>query len=869
MSAASVGLYACAQSPAGQAPAASPFADKTVLSYSDSTDPVTKQKYVIRWGDLKPKDFGPRSVAYDDAGLRAVPHVPPPGVHPRIWFGPDDLPALRERMKQGIAGPMMWSKVIAWSNALKGTYNESAPYAKPDLWKGDYRGSHGNIRLWYYHDATSPFNPNNRTYERLVQGDLSIDPAPLWPVFAIEAYRALIEDDQAGGQMLAKAVMTAMRHDQMARDRERAAKNQTGPLPAPVSGGAGGQELGYIYDFDFNFMTPEQKKAVHDELAAATWAHDNYGTFNAAVSTRSNWATFTYWLIPLLAIEGEPGYNELKTLGIYRGYRNFLTYGIFPSGAVVEAEAKDQLGADGLFAMARRLQPDLFGHPNLRAYAMRFLPHSIVPNLDYRTPVSDFQAGPFLRYDLLGGMGYPLQSDIVILKYMFPHDRVIDWVYRADVGEHYENLPQGGNTGYWDELMLCTIFATDFDPSNGDPAKLGLGPDFFSGERALMLARSDWGRDALMLNMHTRELNGGHPFADRNSIFLFAEGRDWVPLNQRDGDDVVQSEVVIDKHPQSVNSPGRVVEYAESPQATFMVGDASYAWDWDLQILQYSGGYTLDEVRSGKVQLKPGQEPERHSMNDFAYTKLPDAYMNAPLFELPGWISKDGLLTPMVRSQNYPVKKAFRTAGLVRGPHPYGLVIDDIQKDDAVHHYDWDLLLENDLAIVEMKQDNGVDGPVYDVTLAGAEGPFKTSGNPKAPIPSAPKSLGAVKKGEPLLLIRVMQCNVAASATRTPPAILTNVDKKKPLLDIQSDSVSPDYKVLLLPYRKGEAPPTTVWNKEHTAITVDFGSYQDTIALTPAPSGKTDFTITRNQQGVRTEIVAVKKPVPPLPEPAK
>ena len=40
-----------------------------------------------------------------------------------------------------------------------------------------------------------------------------------------------------------------------------------------------------------------------------------------------------------------------------------------------------------------------------------------------------------------------------------------------------------------------------------------------------------------------------------------------------------------------------------------------------------------------------------------------------------------------------PMQYVFRTVGLVRGPHPYGVVVDDLKKDDAPHLYQWAAML--------------------------------------------------------------------------------------------------------------------------------------------------------------------------------
>ena len=117
---------------------------------------------------------------------------------------------------------------------------------------------------------------------------------------------------------------------------------------------------------------------------------------------------------------------------------------------------------------------------------------------------------------------------MVGLKYMFPNDKVIDWVYRKSIGENYENVPDRPD-GYYNGLLFFAAFASDFDPANSDPAALGLGNTFFCGERSLLMTRSSWSKDALMLNLHTRGANGGHPFADRNAIMVAGAGRIWSP----------------------------------------------------------------------------------------------------------------------------------------------------------------------------------------------------------------------------------------------------------------------------------------------------------------------------------------------------
>jgi hypothetical protein len=217
------------------------------------------------------------------------------------------------------------------------------------------------------------------------------------------------------------------------------------------------------------------------------------------------------------------------------------------------------------------------------------------------------------------------------------------------VGESYEMVPDRPD-GYHNALLFAALCASDFDPANNDPAKLGLGNTFFCGERALMMTRSGWQDDALMLGLHVRSAKGGHPYADRNAIALCGAGRAWsVPGTFESFDNTKNSVVVVDGKPQDLWVPGRVVEFADAPLATFAVGDAKYAWDWKWKNLEgRERPYTKEDVDAGRVDIPKDWEPVRHSLNDFAYTKRAETCFARPMFELPSWIGVRGNLTPVV-----------------------------------------------------------------------------------------------------------------------------------------------------------------------------------------------------------------------------
>jgi hypothetical protein len=99
------------------------------------------------------------------------------------------------------------------------------------------------------------------------------------------------------------------------------------------------------------------------------------------------------------------------------------------------------------------------------------------------------------------------------------------------------------------------------------------------------------------------------------------------------------------------------------------------------------------------------------------------------------------------------------------------------------------------------------------------------------------------------LLVRVLSANsltepagsVGVMAVPNPPQRDMQINK----LHVTSRSVSPEFKILLFPFRNGEALPTTTWNADHSVATIAWADQTDTVTFTPGKDGRTLFTITR------------------------
>jgi hypothetical protein len=234
-----------------------------------------------------------------------------------------------------------------------------------------------------------------------------------------------------------------------------------------------------------------------------------------------------------------------------------------------------------------------------------------------------------------------------------------------------------------------------------------------------------------------------------------------------------------------------------------------------------------------------------------------------------------GCIRPIARQPNYSVQKAFRTAGLIRGAHPYALVIDDIQKDDQPHDYTWYMTLEYDVQIAEIDKP---DDHEMDIILTGSD-PTQAKAvgvgvnNSRGPLDPKLGDISKVPTGQPMLLVRFLNYNntdstkIATEAKE--PTILEDTPPPDPKghylqrvrrLAVPVHAVSPDFKVLLYAYDQGNPLPTTAWSG-NKAVTVSWPDQQDQVTFSMADSGKTNVTITRGNKS----LVEIHNPVPEFP----
>lgn len=65
-----------------------------------------------------------------------------------------------------------------------------------------------------------------------------------------------------------------------------------------------------------------------------------------------------------------------------------------------------------------------------------------------------------------------------------------------------------------------------------------------------------------------------------------------------------------------------------------------------------------------------------------------------------------------------------------------------------------------------------------------------------------------------------------------------------------SHSITPNYKILLYPHRRGQPMPVTVWNQNWTQVTITIGDQKDVVTFVTTEAGRTKVRITRNGEDI-------------------
>jgi hypothetical protein len=768
----------------------------------------------------------PLPVSFDADGFAKdrIFHVPAPGQHPRILFSAEDLPGIRARLQSTRSGRQMLAFVrlqLAKGIDKPGTW-ENRLYT--DLLRGDLD------------DFGRLYKPGNSGMpgKNLTDADAVLKPATKWHhrdpfgvAMEMKAFVCLIDQDQREGARLGQAIAAWAAYYKPRVEAAAAGRYRNNWWRSMRAAVEQWPFLPFAYDWDYNYMTDQQRSATREVLARLTG-----GRYSLGMDLPAHWRNWNflgmsmYEVLYALAIEGEPGYDPR----VYRRgvdvVRDFLAYAINPSGM-----AHESIGYHGaamghfselMIAMANR-GDNFFTQSHYRANLDQWYVQALQPY--GREWTSDGDLGNFP----------PSDESLMVAKYFYPNDARLDYVF--------QNLPVVQKDNFSTDFFMEPMLITAQDAARDRGGKLmdyHAGADFhlplsFADEhRGVMIARSAWNPDALYMNFtcHPDTTFASHDHADRGRFALSAGGRNWALQDSRPHESAQTSLVLIDGEGEGFFAPpAQWLGMSDTADASLAGCDMKYpySWQWRKEAATWS--------RTDSRLEFPHYAPLKEKVDELVgqsweYDPTPGvvAYYANYLKGNPLMWDEDSWV---VRQPHNPVLYAFRTAGVVRGAHPYALVIDDLKKDGQAHVYDWIMQLPED---VYLKQQSRHDG-MLDITLAEQKGPrrlllrFFEAGSEQTPQDATAEHFRTEYK--------LMGLQAQGGAMYR--------------LNVPARAVAYRGKALLYAYREGEELPRSQWDAKAGRATAEWNGQSDELAFDQESSGRSAVSVRRGGKVIASE----------------
>lgn len=664
-------------------------------------------------------------------------------------------------------------------------------------------------------------------------------------------FYALVAEDDALGKALAAQFMERVRALEPKLDRLDAQPDRQNLWSAERSLVASGDpdpphEIWKLLDYDYlhKWLTPEER--AETERVITRIVRDRFSNFLAEPDhfLINNHKGFGMEFIRLmLLIEGTPGFPEKTFRKSAHKARAMLDWFLSPDGMCYES-IKGWLNTSAMVAVGRR-ERDLLHHDHLAA-KLRFFQSTL-----------RWENGRWVIREEMRASAFHV---IWLMRFLYPENKTYDLLYAATLTTHpfltdaKESWPDP--VGVAPELLL--LFAGGGDGRAGKLAdwhsqaaidSLKLPLTWKDDLRGYVEARNSWRIGDMHLGFVNKQdfYYGGHEGSEANRITLWKDGINWLRDEyllavKATG---LQNMLTIDGRGLAWPPvPGVWLGVSEGPHGISAAGDAKLAYSHGkvMQVhpldspsgkLPYYAPFTekhFDLTRDMQVAFHPGTV----AWNDgYAHT------------DYGPWSGETRLVEHY--KTNNPMEGAYRTVHLARGEHPYVLLADDARKaDDATHLFEASFDLPDDTVVVDTKNSEVQFQNVEPSALRESSFLLAPGGTPRDPQTGKP----VVKKGDPLMLVRVLHRN-SDYGYPVPRVQVLEGRPEQPFnrftqLVVPAISKSPEFRILFYPHRQGDPLPVTKWNDDKTALTVAIGDTTDTYRFATTDGGRTAFDFHRD-----------------------
>ena len=789
--------------------------------------------------------------AYDLKGFdhgRLYSKVPPPGIHPRILFSPEDVPLIKKQLESTIRGRQLLAHTdLFLSKTLYDkTSDEGKVFAK--LSSGDLAGFE-----WLLDEKTGFFHHYFKGYK--LQGKLTPHAGYLPRLLEAAAFRALLDNDEARGKELAAAMANYWKLREPLIDKINASKDSPPDHWRAFHQLVSASNLGFGYDLAAKWMTPEQKTIMRRIITKSASGKLAYGENGPGRWRDTNWTAWdlTHFLTAL-AIEDEEGYDPEIRKVASQTLRDYLTWGIDPQGVIFEPNGKN--GAGLLYALtsgvalARRGE-NYFGHPHLRKLTTAQV-QDVVPQGGINVNNGTWGCAPFWGH---------LAS---FLKALYPEDQSADWLLRQARPEQGQKsgetdphkLPLD-NFGVLDTMTAPDVFTTmdwtGFRTKEGslkpawDRSDLDLPDVFADPNHGLFSARSGDQRDALFLMFEARPdlRHIGHQHHDSGHFYLASGGVMWAveagPKSSYSSDHNI---VRIDGQGHSdVGWAPKVGYLGTETNGPFVLAcsDLKNAYDYGWTAPPH---FSWHDPAFPHWKLSVETDPE--VVSHFKGTQHYKMRLWGDDYTRSNW-------GPTMRIEGNPVQYAFRSAGIVNGKHPYAMVVDDLSKDGKEHLYDWVMQVPNGTRMLPATAPSS--GSPISVILTRSAGPEEWDRmSPPETLPKDAPGLMVCFLGlenaeaSHASFNEVGSENAPVRLEQLSGSMVAGSSPLKTSLVASQKGTDPRFRILLIPVRGGEVLPKVTYDSKTEIATVTWPGQKDSLRLSKGKDQRTRVVFQRDSK---------------------
>lgn len=784
--------------------------------------------------------------------------VPEPGVYPRILFSPEDLPMLRERlaqnkfMQKALIETEIFFKHSWWDQSTSDGKVFKRLVEGGPLTRSDMRES----------DLAKPLPRAPWVLKGQKPGIYNSHYNYVTHCLSSMAFYALINDDDDLGRQVATAIINYSHlAEALIDDANRWSDSEFGTDHDLAYGGetawrmmhaiASAMDVPFLLDFAGKWMDDGERDRMRRWIAKATygraeshasgsmrWQDNNHCTWHTTIS------------LAVMAIEGLEGCDpEIYARGL-RSAQAFCEFGIDKHGVVYESNGKSGAGFHfhilNMIAMARR-GDNFWGHPHWRRL-MEGQMQCTSPNGTVTVTSGTYSGGKINPHI------------ISYFKAFYPESKEADFMLtqtypdvdysKFDAAAYRKELENPKNRNRMrlpilNFMDLPGIYNTDWTPTTRDEVKVKR--DFNDTTYGLLSSVSDDSTDAVWMLMQVRDnhyIGAGHHHADPGLFYFSGEGVNWItesPITTY-YHGFLHNNVLIDgvSMPDGPAARGRYLGAQIQDGGALASADLTYAysWRWNTQIVLWDeGGWWGAEAPATQHYEF---EPDPEIIKIFKGTQRYKMRIWWPSYNFSNWL-------PTVRAPYNSVEYAYRTAGLIRGDHPYGILVDDVKKDGEIHLYQWTAATGR--GVWKSDLTHTLDLPENQMLLGHS--PFQV-GSPAhhAVSQNAIRS----KEGDAQMLICVLNHQTTGDPDR--PLITVRTEegpfdrrwKRQQFYDRININHSGDmgqFRVVLIPFRKGQALPLITYNETLGTAVIAWADQVDRLELAKRKNGKTKTTIKR------------------------